>query len=238
MSITIGFSPERASNVMKKAVKKPLVRWIALVVLLAVVVAAVMTGWSVLAASTARPIKQQVNTFSLTFDMVPATPAIRACLPDAKGTVTIKKWEVNDELTLDVVGLARNTGYALFVLQMPGTPFGMAWYQSDLETDSNGEGSASVWGALNAKAFSISPAQLTTRGQRGNAQTGAMFGAVNLYHLGLWFDDPQVPFRQGCEPGQKAPVVTPFNSGQHAGIQVLNTSNFMNQPGPLSNVPA
>jgi hypothetical protein len=38
----------------------------------------------------------------------------------------------------------------------------------------------------------------------------------------LRFNDPQVPFDLGCEPGAQTPTVTPFNGEQHAGIQVLN----------------
>ena len=34
-----------------------------------------------------------------------------------------------------------------------------------------------------------------------------------------------------------AAAVSIFVRVQHAGIQVLNTSNFINQPGPLWNVP-
>ncbi|HEY7126276.1 MAG TPA: hypothetical protein VH540_20195 [Ktedonobacterales bacterium] len=219
--------------------KRPLVRWMVAVGLLALVVVALAAGRTALAANnTPGPIKQQVNTFSFTFDMVPSTGAIKACLPDAKGTVTITKGSVNDELTLHVVGLARNTGYDLFVLQVPHAPFGISWYQSDLETNPNGEGTASVRGIFNIETFSISPATLTTKGREGNDQTGATFGAVNMYHLGLWFNDPQVPFNLGCEPGQTKPVVTPFNGEQNAGIQVLNTSNFPDNAGPLRNVPA
>jgi len=33
-------------------------------------------------------------------------------------------------------------------------------------------------------------------------------------------------------------VVTPFNGEQHAGIQVLNTSTFPDNAGPLSHVSA
>jgi hypothetical protein len=44
------------------------------------------------------------------------------------------------------------------------------------------------------------------------------------------------PFNLGCEPGATAPIVTPFNGNQHAGIQVLNTAQFPVDAGPLSHV--
>lgn len=59
---------------------------------------------------------------------------------------------------------------------------------------------------------------------------------AHQYHLGLWFNNPKVPFGLGCEPGATAPIVTPFNGNQHAGIQVLNTAQFPVDAGPLSHV--
>jgi hypothetical protein len=158
------------------------------------------------------------------FSMVPSSTSISACLPKAKGTVTITPGSLNDTMKVSVSGLAPNTGYDLFVLQLPGKPFGVAWYQSDLQTNGSGAGSATVRGIFNKETFSISTGGTVT------------FGATHQYHLGLWFNDPTVPFNLGCEPGATSPTVTPFNGEQHAGIQVLNTSNFPNNAGPLSHV--
>jgi len=52
-----------------------------------------------------------------------------------------------------------------------------------------------------------------------------------MYHLGLWFGSPQAAQAAGC-PGN----VTPFNGEHNAGIQVLNTSNFPDDFGPLRQV--
>src|SRR6266581_878866 len=158
-----------------------------------------------------------------TFSMVPS-PNIKACLPKATGTVTITPGSLNDLMKVSVSGLAPSTGYDLFVIQLPNKPFGVSWYQSDLHTDSTGAGSVSVRGIFNKETFSISPGGTVT------------FGATHQYHLGLWFNSPKVPFNLGCEPGQPSPIVTPFNGAQHAGIQVLNTSNFPDNAGPLSQV--
>lgn len=114
--------------------KQSLMRWTVMVALLTLVVVALAAGRGVLAASSTSLSKQQANTFSFSFKMVPSSANITGCLPHAQGQVTITKGEVNDELTLHVVGLAPNTGYDLFVLQIPHAPFGIAWYQSDLET--------------------------------------------------------------------------------------------------------
>jgi hypothetical protein len=50
-----------------------------------------------------------------------------------------------------------------------------------------------------------------------------------MYHLGLWFDSPNDAQQAGCP-------ATVFNGGHNAGIQVLNTSNFTDDAGPLFSV--
>lgn len=159
------------------------------------------------------------------FDMIPS-PGIKACLPHATGHVTIEPESLNDELEIRVIGLAPNTGYDLFVIEIPNKPFGISWYQTDVQTDANGEGNSTVRGIFDVETFSVSPANSPT----------VTFAPTHQYHLGLWFNDPEVPFKLGCEPGAKEPIVTPFNGEQHAGIQVLNTANFSNNAGPLSHV--
>ncbi|HXZ03933.1 MAG TPA: hypothetical protein VEH81_03820 [Ktedonobacteraceae bacterium] len=160
---------------------------------------------------------------SFKFSMVPS-PNIKACLPKAQGSVTITPNSLNDVMKVSVSGLAPNTGYDLFVIQLPNKPFGISWYQSDLQTDSTGSGSVTVQGIFNNETFSVSTGGTTT------------FSPTHQYHLGLWFNDPNVPFKLGCEPGATSPIVTPFNGEQHAGVQVLNTSNFPDNAGPLSHV--
>ena len=177
-----------------------------------------------LGAASLNNTAQSKSSHSFSFAMVPS-PGIKACLRNAAGYVTITPGSLNDEMKVKVSGLAPNTGYDLFVIEIPNKPFGISWYQSDLETDGHGNGSVTVRGIFDVETFSVSPGGPTTQ-----------FAPTHQFHLGLWFNDPKVPFKLGCEPGQKAPVVTPFNGEQHAGIQVLNTANFANNAGPLSKV--
>ena len=160
------------------------------------------------------------------FNMVPSSAAISACLPQASGEVTIETGDLNDKMEVRVSGLAPNTGYDLFVIEIPHGPFGISWYQTDLQTDEHGRGHAKVRGVFDVETFSVSQAGSPT----------VSFPPTHQYHLGLWFDDPQVPFDLGCEPGRTTPSVTPFNGEQHAGIQVLNTGNFPDDAGPLSQI--
>ena len=173
--------------------------------------------------ASSRHVSNANPASTFTFSMVPAA-GISSCLAKAHGSVTITPGSLNDTMKVSVTGLAPSTGYDLFVIQVPNKPFGVAWYQSDLQTDSTGAGSATVRGIFNKETFSVSTGGTTT------------FSPTHQYHLGLWFNDPNVPFKLGCEPGATSPIITPFNGEQHAGIQVLNTSNFPINAGPLSHV--
>lgn len=158
---------------------------------------------------------------SVSFRLIPAA-GIAACLPHASGRVTITPGSQNDTMKVTVHGMPPRAGFDLFVIQEPAKPFGVAWYQTDVNTGSDGSGSATVRGILDVQTFSVSLGGTTT------------FAPTHQYHLGLWFNSPKVPFSLGCEPGATAPVVTPFNGRQHAGIQVLNTAQFPVNAGPLS----
>jgi hypothetical protein len=162
-------------------------------------------------------------TSSFSFKLVPAA-GIAACLPMASGHVTITTGSLNDTMVVTVTGMPAKAGFDLFVIQQPGAPFGVSWYQTDVQANSSGTGSATVRGVFDSETFSVSPGGTTT------------FAPTHQYHLGLWFNNPNVPFNLGCEPGATSPTITPFNGEQHAGIQVLNTSNFPTAAGPLSHV--
>ena len=162
------------------------------------------------------------KTFS--FALQPSSAAISSCLPKASGHVTITTGDLNDTMKITVSGMPANKGFDLFVIQTPGAPFGVSWYQTDVHANGTGTGSATVKGVFDKETFSVSPGGTTT------------FAPTHQYHLGLWFNNPAVPFNLGCEPGATAPIVTPFNGNQHAGIQVLNTAQFPVDAGPLSQV--
>jgi hypothetical protein len=178
-----------------------------------------------LTAASGATTRTPSTSSSFTFSLVPS-PGITACLPNAGGTVTITKTTPNDTMKVSVTGLSPNSSFDLFVIQVPNKPFGVAWYQTDVQTGSGGGGSATVRGVFNVETFSVSTGGTTT------------FAPTHQYHLGLWFNNPQKPFNLGCEPGATSPIVTPFNGAQHAGIQVLNTANFPDAAGPLSHFSA
>jgi len=182
------------------------------------------TGVVALAISLATATGATATDSSFSFALQPSSSAISACLPNASGHVTITTGALNDVMTVTISGMPHNTGFDLFVIQQPGTPFGISWYQTDIHAGSNGTGSATVRGVFDSETFSVSPGGTTT------------FAPTHQFHLGLWFNSPKVPFNLGCEPGATSPIITPFNGNQHAGIQVLNTAQFPVNAGPLSQV--
>ena len=179
-----------------------------------------------LTAASAAPVASAQTSGPFTFSLVPST-GIKSCLPHAGGQVTIVPGTQNDTMHVSISGMPRNSEFDLFVIEQPNKPFGVSWYQTDVNADSHGFGQATVRGIFDAETFSVSPAGSATP-----------FGPTHQYHLGLWFNDPHLPYRLGCEPNGPGtqPIVTPFNGEQHAGIQALNTAQFPVAAGPLSRV--
>jgi hypothetical protein len=185
-------------------------------------VLAMSLGLTGASATPTAAAKAHANS-SFSFALVPA-PNIAACLPNASGKVTITPGDENDTMTVSISGMPAGAGFDLFVIQEPLKPFGVAWYQTDVNANAYGDGSATVRGVFDVETFSVSLGGTTT------------FSPTHQYHLGLWFNNPETPFKLGCEPGATSPTVTPFNGEQHAGVQVLNTSEFPTDAGPLSKV--
>jgi len=161
-----------------------------------------------------------------------ALNAVPACVPNAKATVKITPGGITETMNVSVSGLPANTDFDFFVIQVPAAPFGLSWYQGDIETDAWGNGTAKFVGRFSQETFIVAPgvasAPLT---EPGDASSNPATGPIQTYHLGLWFNSPADAVAAGC-PG----TVTPFNGEHDAGIQVLNTSNFPDLQGPLLKV--
>jgi hypothetical protein len=173
------------------------------------------------------------------FDMVRSTGAVNAgCVPNASAKVRVIQRNENELMTVHASGLPANTEFDLFVIEIPDAPFGLAWYQSDLETNSHGEGIVNVQGRFNRETFSLSQAGPANGSNPLENVTGpavndtdVTFRPTHQYHLGLWFNSPQDAANAGC-----AGNTTPFNGEQNAGGQVLSTRNFPAAHGPLEGI--
>ena len=201
-----------------------------LILAIGVLVFPVFTG------AAARGAPQQPEQIS--FTMVRSTAAQNGgCLGGAGADVRVVTRGANQVMQVNVRGLPANTGFVLFVIQVPNAPFGMGWYQGDVDTGANGRGSATFIGRFNIETFVVAPgsadAPRTHRDQPfPDAGSNPATAPVHMYHLGLWFDVANDARRAGCPA-----TVTPFNGDHTAGIQALSTRNFPPGNGPLRRLP-
>ena len=161
----------------------------------------------------------------ISFKMV----AANACLPDAKAKVQIISDGQAEDMFIVASGLPPNTAFDFFVIQVPKAPFGLSWYQGDMQSDDDGDAVQHFRGRFSIETFIVAPGSAPApKVFDDNATTNPATPPVQTYHLGLWFNSPDDAAKVGCPN-----TVTPFNGEHNAGIQVLNTSNFRDDQGPL-----
>jgi hypothetical protein len=177
---------------------------------------------------------------AVTFDMVrsPGLAAFPKVAPHAHGSVTIESLGPVEVMKVKVWGLPPNTDFDLFVIQVPNKPFGLSWYQGDIETDGNGVGYQEFIGRFSIETFIVAPGIAPAPPdpfhdpQRiPDALFNPATNPVQTYHLGLWFNKPADAVKAGGPN-----TVTPFNGTHDAGVQVLNTSDAPANAGPLKRV--
>jgi len=179
------------------------------------------------------------NSTTFTFPLT-VSPGAASCLPNAKGVVIDHTFGNVENLNVTVSGLPANTDFVLFIIQVPNAPFGLAWYNGDIMTDETGTGVINAVGRFDIGTFIFSMGAVPSRNVFPsppavvpNSTTGAVTnGAVQIYHLGIWFNTPEDAAKAGCPA-----TATPFTSDHRAGIQVLNTATFPDNEGPLFHVP-
>jgi hypothetical protein len=174
------------------------------------------------------------------FTLVP-NAAFLACLaadgstpPVAK--VFVKRDNLNDALVLRVTGLKPNLQFDLFTVQrspfladgakdpaFPGT-FGLAWYQSDLDADS--DGTAEIKWPLR----SIFLDQIFGFDGDKNSDGTTILPPVNTYHVGFWFNAPE----DAAPCGFDITKPTPFNGEHKAGpLAMISLPVAATNLGPL-----
>jgi hypothetical protein len=170
------------------------------------------------------------------FEMVRSTAAQNGnCIADASAEVKVTSLGPVEEMDVNVKGLPPNSEFDLFVIQIPNAPFGLAWYQGDIETDDEGEGHQRFIGRFSIETFIVAqppggqPAPVVhDQPPFPDASSNPATEPVHTFHLGLWFGTPQIAESAGC-PG----TTTRFNGDHTAGIQALSTRNFPDLEGPL-----
>jgi hypothetical protein len=165
------------------------------------------------------------------FEMVRSESAVaKDCLKKASASVQIRSTaEGNQIMDVTLNHAAKNTAFTLFVLQQPNDPFGVAWYQGDIDTDNKGHGKGRFIGIFSEEVFAIAPGSIPApQVDDQDAEKNPKVKPVHTFHLGLWFADPKEAKDAGCSG-----TVTPFDGDHEAGIQALSTRNFPDLKGPL-----
>ena len=182
-----------------------------------------------LAANVGMAQLAQVN--KITFDLTPQ-PKFAACLgvaggPAPTGVVTVRR----GTLTLNASHLQPNLGFDLFTIQNTNlladgqpdpnfTNFGLAWYQTDVQADENGNAQVTINTILLDQIFGFDPA--------------ASLPPTHTFHVGFWFNNPQDAAACGFDPTKP----TPFNGEQNAGPNaMISLPNAQTNLGPLCTNP-
>jgi hypothetical protein len=170
---------------------------------------------------------------SILFSMVRSAAVENAgCALNATARVTVNSLGPVEVMHVEASGLPPNQEFDLFVIQQPNGPFGMAWYQGDMESNASGRAVGDFVGRFNRETFIVAPGSLPAPVVHHNAPfpdaaTNPVTAPIHTFHVGLWFGTPDAAVAAGCPNTQ-----TPFNGDHTAGIQVLSTRNFTVN-GPL-----
>jgi hypothetical protein len=172
------------------------------------------------------------------FPMIRSAAAKDAkCLANVHANVQIEPLGPVERMTIVASGLPKNTEFDLFVIQFPNAPFGLSWYQGDMDSNSMGVARGEFIGRFNIETFIVAPGTVPApvvhdKQPFPDANTNPPTAPVHTFHLGLWFNSPEDAAAAGCPN-----AVTPFNGDHTAGIQILSTRNFLDIGtgiGPLS----
>jgi hypothetical protein len=194
--------------------------------------AALATGGVTAAAASGATTSHTQASFPL---MRSAASLKAGCLVDAKTSVKIQNRGPVEVMTIDASRLPKNTDFDVFVTQLPNAPFGISWYQGDLESDSNGNAHGTFVGRFSIETFAVAPgsgpAPVVHNSPIPDAATNPPFAPVHEYHIGVWFNSGKDAAAAGCTN-----AVTPFNGELNAGPQALSTTQFPGTSGPLSQI--
>jgi hypothetical protein len=172
------------------------------------------------------------------FDLIRSQGLDPKVLPNAHGRVEIESLGPVEIMKVKVWGLPPNTDFDLFVIQAPNKPFGLSWYQGDIETNKYGVGYGEFVGRFSIETFIVAPGMAPVPDDPfhdphriPDAIQNPITQPIQTYHLGLWFNSPQDAQKAGAPN-----AVTPFNGEHNAGVQILNSGEFPDKEGPLKNV--
>lgn len=162
-----------------------------------------------------------------------AASVAAGCLVHAGAQVKVVHKGPVEEMTINAHGLPKNTDFDVFVTQLPNAPFGISWYQGDLQSNAQGKAHVSFVGRFSVETFAVAPGSgaapvVHDTGTIKDASTNPPFAPVHTYHVGVWFNSGVDAAAARC-----VNAVTPFNGDHTAGPQALSTPQFADTNGPL-----
>lgn len=166
-------------------------------------------------------------------------PKFASCLGVPGGAtptanVTVTRGNPNDTLTITGKYFKPGLAFDMFTVERSNllyngtvdpkfTNFGMAWYQSDIEADGNGNFSTTIKTILLDQIFGFDPDQSNPK-------------PINTFHVGFWFNNPNDANTDGCTFDVTKP--TPFNGEHNAGpLAMISVPNGHTKLGPLCTNP-
>ncbi|MER7273098.1 hypothetical protein ABT369_01440 [Dactylosporangium sp. NPDC000244] len=178
--------------------------------------AAVYAGVSTFGGGAGVPEFDKVGDYTSTaknvvrFKLAPSSDQLAKCMPKAKVDVAVALTtdaKGFDVLDVHMTGAPPNTSFTVFLLEVPGSPFGAAEYIGDVDTDKKGNGKTELK-LIVEEAFS-------------STLVGDKRVRKELNHVGMWFADPKDDdFCLGAGAGP----VTPFDGDNEAGVQAFNSA--------------
>lgn len=176
-------------------------------------------------------VQLQAEVQKKAFRLYPNPPFTSCFGSNATAEVTVVRGSLADTLYIKGQNFQPNLGFDLFTIQrselLPDgqvdpnfTNFGLAWYQTDLESDQYGNLNGTIHTILLDQIFGFDP--------------DVTLAPTNALHVGFWFDNPQ----DAVPCGFDASKPTPFN-GQHvAGPNaMISVPNAKTNLGPLCTAP-
>jgi hypothetical protein len=184
-------------------------------------------------AAVFQPATAQVK--KITFNLTPQ-PKFVSCLgveggPTPTATVTVTRGALHDTLTLKASNIKPKLGFDLFTIQntnllADGKPntnfqnFGLAWYQTDVQANDEGEAQVQIATILLDQIFGFDPASNLL--------------PTHAFHVGFWFNNPEDAAACGFDTAKP----TPFNGEQDAGPNaMISVPDATTNLGPLCTDP-
>jgi hypothetical protein len=173
------------------------------------------------------------------FPLVVANAKLLPCLakdadnPHEQPTasVSVERGDLNDTLHLRLHNIKPGLAFDLFTVQRSNKlangeadpafkNFGMAWYQSDVEADENGNASVTIKTILLDQIFGFDP--------------DVSLPPTNTFNVGFWFNNPN----DAASCGFDVTHPTPFNGEHQAGpLAMISLPDATTGLGPLCRNP-